>query len=91
MAEKRKYLNPQDLITHLKTMSQAHLNGAADRVEAAQGQLNSARRALQLAHCEDFFSKMDTLLPTHESSRTVAHQFLMRLCAGKPDLPAEMA
>ena len=90
MAEKRKYSNPQDLIAHLKSMGQAHLDSAADRVEVAKGQLQSARRALQIAHCEDFFSKMDTLLPTHESSQRVARQLLMRLCSGKPDLPAEM-
>lgn len=90
MAEKRKFTNSQDLISYLKRVSPAHLTGDADRVDAAKLQLQSAQRALQLANCEDFFSKMDTLLPTHDSSRRVAHQFITRMCSGKPDLPAQI-
>lgn len=90
MAEKRKYQSPQDLIAHLKSAAQAQLAGAAAARSAAKADLQGARRALQIAHCEDFFSKMDTLLPTHEASRRAAFQVLARLCAGRPNLPADL-
>lgn len=91
MAEKRKFLSPQDFVFQLKSASQAQLAGVAARAAAVKSELDGAKRALQLAHCEDFFSKMDTLLPTHESSRRDAFQLLARLCAGRPNLPPELS
>jgi hypothetical protein len=90
MAEKRKYLSPQDFVSHLKSATQAQLDGAAAGKAAARDELAIAKRALQIAHCEDFFSKMDTLLPTHEFSRREAFQLLARLCAGRPNLPQDL-
>lgn len=90
MAEKRKYLAPQDLIDHLKAMSQAQLDGVAARAATAKDGLRAAQRALQIAHCEDFFSKLEVLLPTHEHSRREAFQLLARLCSGRPNLPPDL-
>lgn len=91
MAEKRKYLSPQEFVLQFKSAAQAHLNAAAARSSDAANQLATAKRALQVAHCEDFYSKLDTLLPTHEASRRDAFQLLARLCAGRPNLPADLA
>ena len=90
MAEKRKYHTPQDLIDHLKTISQAQLAGVAARAVSAKDSLQAAQRALQVAHCEDFFSKLEVLLPTHEHSRREAFQLLARLCSGRPNLPPDL-
>jgi hypothetical protein len=90
MAEKRKYHTPQDLIEHLKSISQAQFDGVAARAASAKEGLHVAQRALQVAHCEDFFSKLEVLLPTHEHSRREAFQLLARLCSGRPNLPADM-
>lgn len=86
MAQKRQYHSSRDLITHIKSLSQAQLDGAAARVAVAHAELAKARRALQIAHCEDSFSKLDNLLPTHDTSRVMAFQLLARLCASKPNL-----
>jgi hypothetical protein len=91
MAEKRKYQTPQDLIAHLKTLSQAQLDGVAARTASAKDGLRAAQRALQVAHCEDFFSKLEVMLPTHEHSRREAFQLLARLCAGRPNLPHDLS
>jgi hypothetical protein len=90
MAEKRNYRSPQDLFEHLKSMANAHMSVRAAEASTEQQSLQSAQRARQIAHCEDFFAKMETLLPTHDASRFQADHFLARLRAGKPDLPAEV-
>lgn len=81
MAEKRKYLTPQDLIDFIKCMPRAQLESLGSRARAAQ-------RSAQAAFCEEFYTKLESLLPTHDASRLETFKLLARLRAGRPNLPA---
>jgi len=82
MAEKRKYLTPQDLLNYIKAMPLPQLQGMAASVREAQ-------RLAQTAYCEEFFNRMESLLSSHDGSKQEAHQLLTRLRAGRPNLPLE--
>lgn len=81
MAEKRKFLTPQDLLEFVKNAPLARLE------QLAANTSRSAQRLRQIAHCEDFFDKMDALLPTHDTARREAHHLFARMRAGRPNLP----
>jgi hypothetical protein len=82
MDEKPKRLTPQNLIAFIKSLPPGQLQDIAAR--AREGQ-----RGAQEVKCEDFYQKLDLLLPVHESSRREAHLLLTRLRAGRPNLPME--
>ncbi|KVP97038.1 hypothetical protein WJ97_14560 [Burkholderia ubonensis] len=82
MDEKPKRMSHQELIAFIKSLPPDKLQQIATRASQVQ------RGGLE-ARCEDFFDKMDLLLPCHDASRREAHQLLTRLRAGRPNLPQE--
>ncbi len=79
---KRASLTPQNLIQFIKTLPAGQFRDMAARA-------HDVKRAAREATCEDFYQKMDLLLPTHEGSRREAAHVLTRLRAGSPNLPME--
>jgi hypothetical protein len=79
---KRVSLTPQNLIEFIKSLPAGKLQDIAARAR-------DVHRAGREAVCEDFFQKMDLLLPTHDGSRRETHLLLSRLRAGRPNLPME--
>ncbi|KVP39479.1 hypothetical protein WJ87_04390 [Burkholderia ubonensis] len=82
MDEMPKRMTPQELMAFIKNLPPARLQEMAARASQFQ------RGGLE-ARCEDFFNKMDLLLPCHDSSRLETHNLLTRLRAGRPNLPPE--
>jgi hypothetical protein len=82
MDEKKKRLTPENLMAFIKSLPPGKLQDIAAR--AREGQ-----RGAHEAKCEDFYQKMDLLLPVHEGSRREAHLLLTWLRAGRPNLPMD--
>jgi hypothetical protein len=79
---RRVNLTPQNLIEFLKSLPAGKLQDIAARAR-------DVSRAGREASCEDFYQKMDLLLPVHEGSLRETHLLLTRLRAGRPNLPLE--
>lgn len=77
-----KRLSHQELMAFIKNLPPEKLQQIAARASAVH-------LGGQEARCEDFFNKMDVLLPSHDASRREAHQLLTRLRDGRPNLPQE--
>jgi hypothetical protein len=82
MNEKPKRLTPENLMAFIKSLPPGKLQDIAARARAVQ-------RGTQETQCEDFYQKMDLLLPVHDGARREAQQLMTRLRAGRPNLPME--
>lgn len=68
MTNPRKFTTPKEFIAALKQQAQAPVAPA-----------NSSQRTRQVAHCEDFYAKLDVLLATDNASRQAAAGVLSRM------------
>lgn len=80
MAQERKRITPEQLMALLRSLPK-------ERREELISKMRQANQRGAESRCEDFFDKMDLLLPGHEASLKETASLLTRLRAGHPNLP----
>lgn len=80
MDQERKRMTPEQLMALLRSLPK-------ERRDELISKMRQANRRGSEARCEDFFDKMDLLLPGHDASLRETASLLTRLRAGRPNLP----